>query len=251
MEVLKTSAGKVVAFVAIVIVHKIGNATVGRQEVGILGILHGLTIRELFLRVRTSFGWRRGKLPDNRRGVWRELPLARHICARKAHQSKQCTSTVARDANTRGSSPTRLKAQHGSGWCIVVTPKRFRHPSVLPHMLPPLSLNTSARSFSPTLPVFRPSSPSLSCPLELDQETLRDSLRSGGSAESASPAGSSTFRKLERNSVSPVDKKPEFENDLRVEGVPQDAILKDEEQMKETTKKLVEVENWILQKFHS
>ena len=99
--------------------HKIGNATVGRQEVGILGILHGLTIRELFLRVRTSFGWRRGKLPDNRRGVWRELPLARHICARKAHQRKQCTSTVARDANTRGSSPTRLKAntaQDGASW---------------------------------------------------------------------------------------------------------------------------------------
>ena len=130
------------------------------------------------------------------------------------------------------------QGQHGSGLCIVVTPKRFRHPSVMPDMLPHLSLNTSARSFSPTLPVFRPSSPSLSCPLVLDQETLRDSLRSGGSTKSAPPAGSSTFRKLERNSVSPVDKKPEFEIDLRVEGVPQDAILKDEEQMKETNKKL-------------
>ena len=98
---------------------KIGNATVGRQEVGILGILHGLTIREFFLRVRTSFGWRRGKLPDNRRGVWRELPLARHIGARKAHQRTQCTSTVARDANTSGSNPTRLKAntaQDDASW---------------------------------------------------------------------------------------------------------------------------------------
>ena len=32
--------------------------------------------------------------------------------------------------------------------------------------------------------------------------------------------------KFPRNSLSPVDKKPKFEIDLRVEGVPQDAILK-------------------------
>ena len=38
-----------------------------------------------------------------------------------------------------------------------------------------------------------------------------------------------------------LTKKPEFEIDLRVEGVPQDAILKDEEQMKETNKKLVKL----------
>ena len=50
--------------------------------------------------------------------------------------------------------------------------------------------------------------------------------------------GSSGFRKLERNSVSPVDKKPKFEIDLRLEGVPQDAILKDEEQLKEINQKL-------------
>ena len=50
-------------------------------------------------------------------------------------------------------------------------------------------LNTSTRSLSPTSPIFRPSSPSLSCPLELDQETLQDSGRSGGSTESASPTG--------------------------------------------------------------
>ena len=40
------------------------------------------------------------------------------------------------------------------------------------------------------------------------------------------------------NSVSRVDKKPKFEIDLRVEGVSQDAIVKDEEQMKEIRKKL-------------
>ena len=37
--------------------------------------------------------------------------------------------------------------------------------------------------------------------------------------------------------MSRVDKKPKFEIDLRVEGVPGDAILKDEEQMKEINKK--------------
>ena len=38
-------------------------------------------------------------------------------------------------------------------------------------------------------------------------------------------------------------KKPKFEIDLRVEGVPQDAILQDEEQMKEMTKKLVKLKS--------
>ena len=42
------------------------------------------------------------------------------------------------------------------------------HPSVMSHMLPHLSQSTSTWSLSP---VFRPSSPSLSCPSELDQGT--------------------------------------------------------------------------------
>ena len=54
------------------------------------------------------------------------------------------------------------------------------------HMLPHLSQNTSTRSLSL---IFRPSSPSLSCPSELDRETLRDSRRSGGKTKSASPTG--------------------------------------------------------------
>ena len=41
-----------------------------------------------------------------------------------------------------------------------------------------------------------------------------------------------------RYSVSTVDRKPQFEIDLRVEGVSQDAILQDEEKMKEINKKL-------------
>ena len=50
--------------------------------------------------------------------------------------------------------------------------------------------STSTRSLSPTSPIFRPSSPSLSCPLELDSTTLRDSRRSGGPTKSASPTDS-------------------------------------------------------------
>ena len=44
--------------------------------------------------------------------------------------------------------------------------------------------------------------------------------------------------KLERNSDSLAVKKPKSAIDLPVEGVPQDAISKGEEQMKETNKKL-------------
>ena len=78
-----------------------------------------------------------------------------------------------------------LKGQHGSGLRIVVSPERFRLSSVMSHMLPHLSLNTSTRSLSPTSPIFRPCSPS--CPLALDEETLRDSRLKGGSTEPASP----------------------------------------------------------------
>ena len=45
-------------------------------------------------------------------------------------------------------------------------------------------------------------------------------------------------RKFVRDSESVVDKKPQFEIDLRVEGVSQDTILQDEEKMKEINKKL-------------
>ena len=44
--------------------QQIGIETIGRRAVGIPSILHGLTIREIFLRVRTS--------PDNRRGCCKQ-----------------------------------------------------------------------------------------------------------------------------------------------------------------------------------
>ena len=50
-------------------------------------------------------------------------------------------------------------------------------------------------------------------------------------------------RKLVRDSEPVVEKKPHFEIDLRVEGVSQDAILQDEEKMKEICKKVGKVKN--------
>ena len=47
-----------------------------------------------------------------------------------------------------------------------------------------------------------------------------------------------SFRKLVPDFVSAVETERKFEIDLRVERVPQDAVLKDEEQMKEVSKKL-------------
>ena len=46
-------------------------------------------------------------------------------------------------------------------------------------------------------------------------------------------------RKLVRDSEAVVDNKPQFEIDLRVEGVSQNAILQDDEKLKEFNKKLV------------
>ena len=55
--------------------------------------------------------------------------------------------------------------------------------------------------------------------------------------------GCSGFRKLERNSVSPGDKKPKFEVDLGVEGVPEDTILKDGRTNERNQQKVGEVAN--------
>ena len=100
--------------------------------------------------------------------------------AQNTRTTHLCTYSSSQNAVHKYSHSPRehawLKGQHGSGLRIVVFPKRFRHPSVMSRMLPHLSQNTSTRSLSPTSPIFRPSSPSLSCPLELDQETLGPSF---------------------------------------------------------------------------
>ena len=119
--------------------------------------------------------------------------MPRNVHRTSTRMTHLCTCSSSQNAVHKYSHSPRehawLKGQHGSGLRIVVSPKRFRHPSVMSRMLPHLSLNTSTRSRSPASPVFRPYSPSLSCPLELDQETLRDSRRSGGHTKSASPTG--------------------------------------------------------------
>ena len=111
-----------------------GKATIGRQEVGIPGILHGLTVLEFFSD-RTIFVWQGDKLPDNRRGVQTEHPLARHICAHAAHHRTHRTDVP----------PTQdawLKIAH----CSVS--QTTCHPSVTSHMMPQLPQNTSTRSLS-------------------------------------------------------------------------------------------------------
>ena len=62
---------------------------------------------------------------------------------------------------------------------------------------------------------------------------------------------STSTRKLVRDFEPVDDKKPQFEIDLRVEEVSQDAILEDEEKMKEINIKLDKVQNWIMHKIHS
>ena len=82
-----------------------------------------------------------------------------------------CTYSSSQNALHKNSHSPRehawLKGQHGSGLRIGVSERTY-HPSVMSHLLCHLSRSTSTRSLSSTSPVFRPSSPSLSCPLELD-----------------------------------------------------------------------------------
>ena len=135
---------------------RIGTAIIGRQEVGIPGILRGLIIREFFSD-RTSFGW-----PGDVQRITERTALMFH------------------SRNTRGS---RLRIAVSLKQLVIpascLTCCRTCHRTLLHDLL------------SPTSPVFRPSSPSLSCPTSahsgLDQETLRDSQRNGGYTKSASP----------------------------------------------------------------
>ena len=158
---------------------QIGNATIGRQEVGIPGILHGLAIREFFSG-RTSFGWPGDKTSRQPKGSV-DRTLARHRCftyrrtQRAPHRCFTHATRVAQEVYA------------------LVPCERICHSRAMSHMLPHLPQNMSARSLSPTSPVFRPYSPSLSCPTSvhsgLEYETLRDPRRSGGYTRSASPTG--------------------------------------------------------------
>ena len=67
--------------------QQIGAVTVGRREIGTLGVLRGLTIRECFSEFRTSFGcW------------WTNFPITDGECEQNTHSYRiyrcaQCVST--------------------------------------------------------------------------------------------------------------------------------------------------------------
>ena len=130
---------------------QIENATIGRQEVGNPGILHTLTIREPSQIGPVSVG-REMNFPTTD-GVFRQNTYSHdtfvHV-QRITERIAQVQSLITR---------TRVAQVVCLGVSTVVC-----HPSVISHMWPHLSQSISSR------PVFRPPSPSLSCPSELDQE---------------------------------------------------------------------------------
>ena len=152
-----------------------------RRNVPVFEILAGKHLQDLACECPHATAHEVSSPPSTLLFLWTEHPLARHICPRTGHPHIARCFTL--HAITRGSRANT--AQDCALWCLLKD-------SVIPassHMLPYLSLNTSKRSLSPTSPIFQPSSPSLSCPSELDQETLRDSRRSGGYTQSASHTG--------------------------------------------------------------
>ena len=131
-------------------------------------------------RFRTERGgarshWRM-RSPDG--DVWGH-PLARRNCARTAHQ---------RTHRADISLTQHAWLKDCALQCLENNLSSQRHVS---HVAALATGHSSTRSLSPTSPVFRPSSPLLSCPLSahagLEYETLRDPRRSGGYTKSASP----------------------------------------------------------------
>ena len=112
--------------------------------------------------------------------MWTGHPLARHICARTVDHSAHRTD-VSLTTRTRVA-----QGQHGSSrlpWCVKSSLSSQRNVSFVASHVTEHFYTMSHLSSD-----HRPS-PSLSCPSELDQETLRDSRRSGGCIKSASPTG--------------------------------------------------------------
>ena len=58
-------------------------------------------------------------------------------------------------------------------------------------------------------------------------------------------------RKLERSLEPLVDKKTQFEIDLRIKGVSQDATLQDKAKMNEINEKSEKLKSWIMHKIYS
>ena len=118
---------------------QIGTATIGRQEVGILGILHSLITCEIFF---SELG------PVS---VSREINFLTTdgVCRQNTHSHDTFVHVqliTARTALMFHSRTTQTRVAQGLR--IVVSLKRFHHPSVMSHMLPHLPHDLS--------PVFRP-----------------------------------------------------------------------------------------------
>ena len=129
--------------------QQIGIETIGRRAIWIPSILHGLTIRDFFLRVRTGFGCLEKKRQPTD-GVWTVHPQIQHV--------QSCTAY-----HISSREHARLKIKD----CTSLCPKNNWHPRVMSHSLPHLTLTTSTSSFSPlssTSPIFPTVSPSQTSP---------------------------------------------------------------------------------------
>ena len=124
---------------------------------------------KFFLRVRTSFGWP-GDFPIND-GVCRQN-TSHDTFVHVQLITERSAQVHHADTRTRvAQGPTRLRIAHcGVSKKILSSQRHFSYVAAL------VTEHFYTISFT-----------YLSCPLELDQEPLRDSQRSGGSTKSASP----------------------------------------------------------------
>ena len=130
--------------------QQIGTVRIGRREVGILGILHGLKIR-VFSEFRTSFGCREINFQtiDGR-------------CEQNTHSYSmyRCAQCVTTSHCTVGSLfITRTRVAQGPNGSSLGVPKIVCHPRVMSRSLPHLTPTTSTCSLSPTSPIFPTFSP--------------------------------------------------------------------------------------------
>ena len=184
-----------------------GTVTIGRWEVGIPGILHGLTIVNWFSQFRTSFGCREKNISRSRTGGVNRTPT---------HTS--CTDAHSVSAHTLNSMITFHQANTRGPWCAS---KQFViHVSCLVpyrtgHWLPAQVLSHLPHlSFSRSLPHTQDL-------LAHDPCALRDSRRSGGSTQIPSPTG------CEPKVIEPEDLEPtriELDRNL---GTTQESIVGD------------------------
>ena len=112
--------------------------TIGRREVGVPGILHGLTIRETNSKLKTSFGWPGETSGQTTGTVHRDTS---HMPRLSAHSSSQFVCTICSHAHSQSIT------QHA--WLKIASlggPQDVCHPRVMFCSLPHLTLTTSTSS---------------------------------------------------------------------------------------------------------